>query len=151
MLTISTTPVYASLNRQINHWSQATLRLSALDHLASGNAWHGIEQNLGKLLRQTLQKSIDHVSDYAKQLNRQLESAKDNPELLRSVKRGLIQLRDQYLKAEETIHLPLTQEQLPMLQHCCVPVIFFVLKVCRNYCNLWEKKHLIFLPILIKE
>jgi hypothetical protein len=104
MLTVSTTPVYASLNRQINHWSQAASRLSALDQLASGNAWHGIEQNLGKLLRQTLQKSIQYVSDYAKQLNTQLENAKDNPEALRNIKRGLIQLREQYLKAEETIH-----------------------------------------------
>ncbi len=104
MLTVNTTPVYASLNRQVNHWSQAASRLSALDHLASGNAWHGIEQNLGKLLRKTLQKSIQHVEAYAKQLSRQLELAKDNPTALRNVKRSLIQLREQYLKAEETIH-----------------------------------------------
>lgn len=104
MTTVVTNPVYSSLNRQANHWSQAASRLSALDHLASGNAWHGIEQNLGKLLRQTLQKSIQHVTSYAQQLNKQLETAQDKPEALRSIKRGLIQLRDQYLKAEETIH-----------------------------------------------
>ena len=104
MLTVNTTPVYASLNRQVNHWSQAASRLSALDHLASGNAWHGIEQNLGKLLRQTLQISIQQVVDFAKQLHRQLELAKDNATSLRNIKRGLIQLREQYLKAEETIH-----------------------------------------------
>ncbi len=104
MNILITTPVYTSLNRQINHWTQAASRLSALDNLASGNAWHGIEQNLGKLLRQTLQKSIRNVEDFAKSLIRQLELAKDNPDELRKVKLGLIQLRNQYLKAEETIH-----------------------------------------------
>ena len=103
-MTIETSiSVYASLNRQVNHWSQAASRLSALDNLASGNAWHGIEQKLGKLLRQTLQKSIQQVEDYSKLLKRQLELSKDNPDALRSVKRGLLQLREQYLKAEETI------------------------------------------------
>jgi hypothetical protein len=104
MLSVLTNPVHASLNRQINHWSQAASRLSALDHLASGNAWHGIEQKLGLLLRQTLQKSIQNVTSHAQQLNKQLETAEDNPEKLRSIKRGLVQLRDQYLKAEETIN-----------------------------------------------
>jgi hypothetical protein len=104
MLPVITNPVYASLNRQINHWSQAAARLSALDQLASGNAWHGIEQKLGVLLRETLQKSIQNVASHAKQLNRHLESTEDNPEILRSIKRGLIHLRDDYLKAEETIH-----------------------------------------------
>lgn len=104
MLPVITNPVYASLNRQINHWSQATARLSALDQLASGNAWHGIEQKLGLLLRETLQKSVQNVAAHAKQLNKQLKSAEDNPEILRSIKRGLIHLRDEYLKAEETIH-----------------------------------------------
>ena len=104
MLTVINTPVYSSLNRQINHWSQAASRLSALDHLASGNAWHGIEEKLGKLLRQTLQKSIHHVSEYASQLKKQLEIAKDDSAALRNIKRNLIKLREQYLKAEETIH-----------------------------------------------
>src|SRR5205085_12075653 len=104
MPLVLTNPVYASLNRQITHWLQAASRLSALDHLASGNAWHGIEQGLGLLLRQTLQQSVQHVFSYAKQLSKQLETAGDNPENLRSVKRGLLKLRDHYLKAEETIH-----------------------------------------------
>ena len=104
MNILTTTPVYTSLNRQINHWTQAASRLSALDTLASGNAWHGIEQNLGKLLRQKMQRSIQQVDDFAKSLIRQLELAKDNRDELRKVKSGLIQLRNLYLKAEETIH-----------------------------------------------
>ncbi len=104
MTTIISNPVYTSLNRQINHWSQAASRLAAFDQLASGIAWQGIEQNLGLLLKETLQKSIQIVIDHAKQLNLQLECATDKPESLRSLKQGLIRLRDQYLKAEETIH-----------------------------------------------
>jgi hypothetical protein len=104
MTTIISNPVYTSLNRQINHWSQAASRLASFDQLASGIAWQGIEQNLGLLLKQTLQKSIQFVIDQAKQLNVQLEAATDKPETLRSLKQGLIRLRDQYLKAEETIH-----------------------------------------------
>ncbi len=104
MTTLISNPVYTSLNRQINHWSQAASRLAAFDQLASGIAWQGIEQNLGLLLKQTLQKSIQYVIERAKQLSTQLASATDKPDTLRSLKQGLIQLRDQYIKAEETIH-----------------------------------------------
>ena len=104
MTTLITNPVYTSLNRQINHWSQAASRLAAFDQLASGIAWQGIEQNLGLLLKQTLQKSIQYVIERAKQLSLQLESATDQPDSLRSLKQGLIQLRDLYIKAEETVH-----------------------------------------------
>jgi hypothetical protein len=104
MTTLISNPVFTSLNRQINHWSQAASRLAAFDQLASGIAWQGIEQNLGLLLKQTLQKSIQYVTERAKQLSMQLESATDKPDTLRSLKQGLIQLRDQYIKAEETIH-----------------------------------------------
>ncbi len=104
MLPVIANPEYTTLNRQINHWSQAASRLSALDQLASGNAWQGIEQKLGMLIRETLQKSIQSVMSNAKQLNRNLETAGDNPATLRTIKRGLIHLRDEYLKAEETIH-----------------------------------------------
>ncbi len=104
METAITASVYTSLNRQVNHWSQAASRLSALDNLVYGSAWQGIRQHLGQVLRQTLQKSIRLVEDYGTMLKRQLELAKDDPEALRNVKRGLVQLREQYLKAEETIH-----------------------------------------------
>lgn len=92
-----------SLLRQVNHWHQAATRLSSLDHLASGYAWHGIDHKIGTQLKESLQQSIGEVISLAKTLQKQLENASDETSL-RSVKRGLIQLRDRYLKTEETIH-----------------------------------------------
>lgn len=102
MLTVSN-PVHSSLNRQVNHWLQAASRLSALDHLASQGAWHGIDFRMGKLLRESLQLSINNVLSAAKTLNAQLASAKNDNDL-RKVRTGIISLRDRYLKAEQTIH-----------------------------------------------
>ena len=95
--------IHLSLRRQVVHWRQAASRLSALDHLASGNAWHGIDRDLGIMLRKSLQNSIADVLTHANRLNQQLDAAQD-PESLRALKRNVLSLRDQYLKAEETIH-----------------------------------------------
>src|SRR5690349_4233611 len=103
MMQVATHPVRSSLNRQINHWLQAASRLSALEHLASGSAWQGIDHKLGIVLRETLQKSVQQVLGNAESLKRQFTSVQDD-EGLRAVKRGLMDLRNQYLKAEETIH-----------------------------------------------
>ena len=102
MLTV-TNSVHTSLLRQLNHWLQAASRLSALDHLASGNAWHGIDHDMGISLRKVLQQSINDVVALAKSLVKQLETATES-DSLRTVKRGLTQLREKYLKTEETIH-----------------------------------------------
>jgi hypothetical protein len=102
MITVAKS-VHTSLARQINHWLQAASRLSALDHLASGNAWHGIDQPLGIALRKSLQQSINDVVTLGKSLQSEVVSATE-PAALRAVKRGLIQLRERYLRAEETIH-----------------------------------------------
>ncbi|CAN5381192.1 hypothetical protein BH23BAC1_BH23BAC1_05120 [soil metagenome] len=102
MLTL-TISVQNSLLRQVNHWLQAASRLSTLEHLASGNAWYGIDHQIGLLLKNSLQKSINEVITSGTLLKKQLENNAE-PEALRSIKRGLIRLRDQYLKAEETIH-----------------------------------------------
>ncbi|CAN5740612.1 hypothetical protein BH11BAC3_BH11BAC3_37660 [soil metagenome] len=99
----ATTSIYYSLTRQVNHWLQAATKLSALDNLASGNAWHGIEQKMGVLLKSSLKASIDEVISLANSLKKQLGNAAEQQDL-RSIKRGLLQLRDKYLKAEETIH-----------------------------------------------
>jgi hypothetical protein len=92
-----------SLLRQVNHWLQAATRLSSLDHLASGYAWQGIDHKIGLQLKDTLQQSIGDVVSLANDLRRQLTSANENTPL-RTLKRGLIQLRERYLKTEETIH-----------------------------------------------
>lgn len=99
----ATASIYNSLSRQVNHWLQAASRLSTLDNLASGNAWQGVDHNMGIALRNSLKKSIDEVSNLAGSLKKQLEG---NPEdaQLRSISKGLLHLRTKYLKAEETIH-----------------------------------------------
>lgn len=102
MLT-TTTPIKSSLTRQVNHWLQAAISLSHLDQLASGNAWQGIEYDLGISLKKTLQLSIDDVISLGNGLVSQLKTAEDAASL-RSVKRRLTLLREKYLRAEETIH-----------------------------------------------
>ncbi len=99
----ATTSTYTSLTRQVNHWLQAASRLSVLDNLASGNAWHGIEHKMGVLLKASLKKSIDEVVALAESLKKQLENSPEQQNL-RSISKGLLQLRNKYLKAEETIH-----------------------------------------------
>lgn len=100
---LATVSIHDSHARQVNHWLQAATRLSILDNLASANAWHGVEYKMGELLRDTLKKSVDEVIGLGASLKKQLENCSD-AEQLRSIKRGLLQLRDRYLKAEETIH-----------------------------------------------
>jgi len=101
MLVITST--YYSLLRQVNHWLQAATRLANLDNLASGNAWHGIDHKMGVTLKDSLTKSIDEVIVFANNLRKQLENSQE-PENLKNIKKGLLQLRARYLKAEETIH-----------------------------------------------
>lgn len=94
---------HASLSRQVNHWYQAATRLATLDHLASGFAWNGIDHKIGMLLKKSMQESVAEVVALANSLKRQLDNS-SSPEELRSIKRGLIRLRERYLKTEETIH-----------------------------------------------
>lgn len=97
------TSIKASLQRQVVHWHQAASRLSALDHLASGHAWHGVDRKMGESLRASLLRSVDEVVKNASNLMGILENANE-PDELRAVKRGVTALREKYLKAEETIH-----------------------------------------------
>jgi hypothetical protein len=99
----TTNSVYSSLRRQVVHWRQAASRLSSLEHLVSSSAWHGIEHNVGAMLRQSLQKSVDNVKTSANRVYAELDKATDEASL-RDLKRDVTMLRDQYLRAEETIH-----------------------------------------------
>ena len=98
-----TNSVYSSLRRQVVHWRQAASRLSTLEHLVSGAAWHGIEHNVGVMLRQSMQKSVDNVKVQANRVYTGLDKASDEASL-RNLKRDVTMLREQYLRAEETIH-----------------------------------------------
>jgi hypothetical protein len=102
-MVIRVNPVKASLIRQVNHWIQATSRLSALDHLATGTAWHGIDVNSGKALREALQRSIDSLNIHCKKVSGKLQTA-EKPQDYRDLKRDLIELREHYIRTEETLH-----------------------------------------------
>ncbi|MDQ6477269.1 hypothetical protein [Dyadobacter sp. LHD-138] len=91
-----------SLTRQVNHWFMAATRLSVIENLASANAWQGIDHAMETLLKESFRQSIEEVLAFATALKNQLENGAEQ-ENMRSVKRGLLQLRDKYLKAEETI------------------------------------------------
>ena len=92
-----------SLRRQAVHWRQAALRLSSLENLVSSGAWHGIEKKMGDMLRIQLQKSIDELLANANSVLRMVESSSGDINYS-NLKRSVNSLRDQYLKAEETIH-----------------------------------------------
>jgi hypothetical protein len=102
-MLIAVNPIRSSLNRQVNHWLQATSRLSALDHLVSAAGWQGIEHNMGKLLRESLQKSINDVVSAAKQLQKDFQTS-ESDKSLKIIKQRLTGLREEYLRAEQTIH-----------------------------------------------
>jgi len=99
----ATRSIKSSLTRQVNHWLQAAINLSRLEHLASENAWQGIEYELGISLKKTLRLSIQDVIALGQGLAKQLDKAEDVA-ALRTLKRGLTHLREKYLRAEETIH-----------------------------------------------
>lgn len=98
----ATESINRSLTRQINHWLMATNRLAVLENLASEAAWQGIDHTMEQLLKASFKQSIDEVTAFAQGLKQQLETG-NGPDNQRSVRRGVLQLRDKYLKAEETI------------------------------------------------
>ena len=119
-----------SLLRQVTHWLQAATRLADLDKLASGNAWQGIDHNIGLSLKKSLHQSVNTVIELGNSLQVQLENAKDQPSL-RSIKSGLIELKDRYLKTEETIHF-----YTVAINSRTTPNIAALLRACDMLCKI---------------
>lgn len=124
----STASIYYSLLRQANHWLQAARRLSVLDNLASGNAWQGIDHTMSVSLRESLNKSVTEVMALAEGLKQQLETSREQDNL-RGIKRSLLQLRNRYLKAEETIHF-----YTVALNSRTTPALAALLRACDILC-----------------
>jgi hypothetical protein len=101
--TTSSYSVYTSSLRQVNHWLEAAKRLAKLENLASGTAWSGIDPTMANILKESLQNSIQDVVSQAETLKNILESKPDNKRL-QQVRPAIRNLRNRYLKAEETIH-----------------------------------------------
>lgn len=123
------TSLQRSMLRQVNHWLQAAVRLSDLDRLASGIAWNGVDHTISSLLRKSLQQSITDVIGLGNTLKRQLETASEQASL-RSLKRGLLQLRDRYLRTEETIHF-----YTVAINSRTTPSIAALLRACDALCE----------------
>ena len=121
--------IQASLLRQVNHWLEAATKLSDFDRLASGIAWQGVDHKIATQLRTSLQKSVTEVISMGGSLKRQLQSSNDHTSL-RSIKRGLLQLRDRYLKTEETIHF-----YTVALNSRTTPNIAALLRACDILCR----------------
>lgn len=93
--------VSSQLDRQVAHWSLAADRLS-LDDLASPDAWRGLEQYLGVSLRRHLQGVIDRQR-HASVSVRAFAATARTPRELAEVRRRLLALRRQFLRAETTL------------------------------------------------
>ena len=102
-MTTSTDIKHNHLIRQLNHWLQAAKRLSQLDNLASSFAWHGIDQELGTILKNSLKKSVDDVLAKGPSLNYSIINnySESKAEYFNN---EVQKLREQYLKAETTIY-----------------------------------------------
>lgn len=122
MVNLQPTATQASLARQANHWLLASQRLASLDHLASNQAWQGLQYSTGSLLKESLQQRTAEVVAFGQTLKQQISEAKHS---FKALKQDVLRLRDRYLKAEETIHFftiainSRTTEQVSALLRAC--------------------------------
>ena len=85
--------------RQLEHWRLAAIRLGDLDAVASAHAWQGLEHYLGVALRQTLTEMVTRVLRMSETLAVKLRAAQ-TPQDLAGVRKGLLDLRRSYTRAE---------------------------------------------------
>ncbi|MCY2687586.1 hypothetical protein [Salinimicrobium sp. TH3] len=125
-----TDSIRTDLSRQITHWNQAILRLSALDHLASQTAWQGTDYKIGQLLKNSLQQNVKQVIALGNQLKQELEYSGNDTERLRALRQGVLVLRQKYLRAEETI-----QFYTVAINSRTTPLIAALLRACDILCT----------------
>ena len=94
--------VRLELERQLEHWRQAALRLSDLDSVAPAPAWQSLEHYLGVSLRQTLDQSLARLRRAADAATSELATVSDENDLSRARAR-IMDLRQRYLRVETTI------------------------------------------------
>jgi hypothetical protein len=99
MIAVSRNPV-DQLIQQHQHWMQATKRLSRLENLASSYAWKGTDKYVRELVIRSLAKSIDHVTNVGNKFSARLQAGNSYDRLWDALQ----ELREQYLRAETTIH-----------------------------------------------
>ena len=77
--------------------------MSNLNSLASTTAWNGLEKTISDVLKTHLYATTKEVAALSKNLLHELSLAKSDEDL-RRLKRGVLELRNSYLKAETTVH-----------------------------------------------
>jgi len=92
---------YLQIERELAHWTMATVRLGDLDNLASSNAWHGLERYLGVAIREKIKNSVIRLKRVTSEINLEFSSAV-TLENLQDVSERLVQFRKKYLRTETT-------------------------------------------------
>ncbi len=129
METTKINPVFTTLNRQVNHWRQAALKLKEFESLASDIGWHGLDYKISALIKSTLHKSVEAVLTHAELLKERIETLSDKDEIPGSLMQDLLSLRTRYLKAEETIHFYTTA-----INSRTTPNVAAMLRACDILC-----------------
>lgn len=96
------TDIRRELERQLEHWRQAALRLSDLDSVAPAAAWQSLEHYLGVSLRQMLDQSLTRLRRAAAEATSELAAARSEDDLGRARTR-IMALRQRYLRVETTV------------------------------------------------
>jgi hypothetical protein len=92
----------AHLTRQIDHWTDAAVRLARLEDLAGPGAWGFLEEYLGVSVRGYLRAVVERMVRRGEVLRRTLESAETDGDFA-LVQRQLLAFRRHYLRAETTV------------------------------------------------
>lgn len=100
--TIDSSVMQTSALRQTTHWLQAAKRLSGLQHLASEQAWQGIDYEALQKLKTMLLSRINRLVLQGQHLRAQLMQYPDFA-LQDACKLQLLKYRDEYLKTETTV------------------------------------------------
>jgi hypothetical protein len=90
------------LARQIDHWTDAGMRLARLEDLASAGAWGALEEYLGISVRSYLRGVVERMVRRGELLRRALATAETGRDLA-SVHQQLLVFRRHYLRAETTV------------------------------------------------
>jgi hypothetical protein len=90
------------LSRQVDHWTNAAVRLGRLEDLAAPEAWKNLEQYLGVSLRDHLRGVVERTTRRGSALRAAL-AATEGERDLEAVRRELLAFRRQYLRAETTV------------------------------------------------
>ncbi|CAN5470962.1 hypothetical protein BH10BAC5_BH10BAC5_12460 [soil metagenome] len=101
MQTISNSVVSEEIRKQIDHWTNAAIRLSHLEDSASQFAWSGVDNSTALLIKTSLKDSIQKLLEYCSIVKGQLKIHSSNKTKMLS---DLYRLKGMYTQTENTLH-----------------------------------------------